>query len=99
MSPQPVAVKGWNTYHVFFSDGGGAALGTFRQGSGKDWVETDTQGNVRFNFVEVGRDEWPVYLQDPSRGVGIQLDLWTRLVMYSDANTGATPLYNISEAH
>lgn len=65
---------------------------------GRQWVEFDNTGRAAFRFDEVQRDEWSVYLVDRSRGVNLQLDLHTRKVMYSDATTQRSPLYDIMSA-
>ncbi len=97
---KPTIVNGYSVKTVAFTHiGQTATLGYFKQTSGKNWVETGTNINdTRFNFTEVARDEWSVYLKDASRGVNIQLDLHTKKVMYSAANQSIVPLYAVSKA-
>jgi hypothetical protein len=65
---------------------------------GNAWEERGRDGS-RFQFVEQNRDDWSVYLIDPSRGVRLQLDLHTRTISYADANEPRMrPLYRISDA-
>lgn len=88
--------NGWTCIGLKFGQNG-APLGHFRKQSGNNWTEEGKrEGDVRFNFVETGRDEWSVYLRDNSRGVNIQLDLHRKKVIYSD-NSNPTPrdLYDI----
>ena len=60
------------------------------------WEERGSDGNG-FQFNEDRRDDWSVYLLDPSRGVKLQLDLHTRKVMYSDSGAPSPrPLYDIT---
>jgi hypothetical protein len=63
------------------------------------WLETSSTNGAGFSFEELERDEWSVYLYDPTRNVSIQLDLWTREIIYDD-NTGNEPfvLYVITGA-
>lgn len=67
-----------------------------QQGNTKQWVETGTNGAARFEFKELQRDEWSVYLYDGSRKIWIALDLWAKKVKYK-ASGGASysNLYDI----
>jgi hypothetical protein len=87
-------VNGWNVTLINFGSAG-KRLGQWRMDRPKHWVETNDAGQVRFNFDEVQRDEWSVYMVDRSRGVNIQLDLWRRKVIYSDAKQPRFDLYDI----
>lgn len=70
--------------------------GVFVHKGGKNWVETGANNEVRFNFSEMARDDWSVYLKDHSRNVHIQLDLHTRKIMYNAGSDPRIPLYNIT---
>ncbi len=70
-------------------------LGGFIQTSSKGWIEIGKDGKTRWNFEEQGRDEWSVYLQDKSRDMNIQLDLYTKKVMLNTKDR--RPLYEISK--
>ena len=85
-------LSGWLVKRVKFNNG------AFVYKGGKQWVETGTHNQVRFNFREVARDDWSVYLKDSSRNVYIQLDLHTRKVMYNAGNDPRVPLYHIKNA-
>jgi hypothetical protein len=87
-------VNGWNATLINFGSAG-KRLGQWRMNRAKRWVETNEAGLVKFNFDEVQRDEWSVYMVDRSRGVNIQLDLWRRKVIYSDAKRPRFDLYDI----
>ena len=92
-------VNGWTAMSAKFvtSDNN---RGFFAHTSGKTWEETNRRNpNTKFTFQEVGRDEWSVYLHDASRGVNIQLDLHRKKVVYSDANTAAFDLYDITQSN
>lgn len=52
-------------------------LGEFIQKDDLEWVELDKNGEEVFQYEETYRDTWSVYLNDDSRGIGIQLDLWS----------------------
>lgn len=86
-------LSGWLVKNVTFNKG------AFVDKGGKRWVETGTRNEVRFNFSEVARDDWSVYLKDHSRNVNIQLDLHTRKIMYNAGNDPKVPLYNITRAN
>ncbi|NMD08974.1 MAG: hypothetical protein GYA66_13470, partial [Phyllobacteriaceae bacterium] len=73
------------------------ANGSFRQ-QANGWAEIDAAGVAGFLFTETGRDEWSVYLKDPSRDVTIQLDLYQKQIFYSDNNNPRAPLYDIVSA-
>jgi len=88
--------NGWTVCVVEFGDRNGRKSGSYVQTRGKNWVEKNVSGKTTFKFVETHRDEWSAYLSDTSRGVNIQLDLYTQKVMYSDRrNTKRTELYKI----
>ena len=90
--PVNKTVNGLSVKQVSFNGG------AFVDKGAKRWVETDVNNVSRFNFTEVGRDEWSVYLKDSSRDVNIQLDLHTRKIMYNRGSDPKVPLYNISGA-
>lgn len=73
----------------------GDQFGTFSQTSAGRWKETNVQGELRFEFDEVGRDDWSVYLLDSSRGVTIQIDLYRGMIIYDDSTTDPFDLYEI----
>ncbi|MCC6604754.1 MAG: hypothetical protein IT327_16210, partial [Anaerolineae bacterium] len=89
-------VQGWLANQAHFSDFSGNHLGEFRQTGEKLWVEFGKGGVARFHFVETLRDEWSVYLHDQSRNVGLQLDFWRKMVVYSDATPQQFDLYPIT---
>lgn len=87
-------VKGGNVQQVNF-EGGGTKLGGYVQTGPKKWVEVNTQGTTTFEFDEVNRDEWSVYLKDPSRNVSIHIDLFRKMIRYSDAQTPWRDQYTV----
>ena len=76
----------------------GKKLGEYRQTGPKQWAEINAAGAVAFRFEETNRDEWSVYLVDRARNVTIQLDLFTRKVMYGDAGSQRRPIYDVLAA-
>src|SRR5688572_8883015 len=100
MVPHAAAQTGVNGRNVTAVDhgAGGVKQGEFRQSGPRQWVEVNQKGEVGFGFEETNRDEWSVYLVDRSRGVEIQLDLFTRKVMYGDGRSPRRPLYDIVAA-
>lgn len=69
--------------------------GQFRAQPFHKWVEQGSNG-ASFTFDEQNRDEWSVYLSDPSRGVRLQIDLHRKQIFYADATAPQMrPLYQI----
>ena len=89
--------KGYTVEQVDFGSGG-EKLGAYFQTGPNAWKETNVQGQTTFQFVEVNRDEWSVYLDDGSRGVSIQIDLHRKKVRYSDPNTPWRDQYDVLRA-
>jgi hypothetical protein len=72
-------------------------VGAFRQAGEGRWIEQNQDG--RFDFMEVNRDDWSVYLRDRTRRMNLQLDLHTRRVNTADAmNRTPRQLYSITNA-
>ncbi len=81
LQPVPIAaqeqgVNGTNVARVEFNQG--AVLQKAAPGV---WVEYDSTGRQTKRFVERGRDEWSVYLYDPSRDMQVQIDLYVRQLL------------------
>jgi hypothetical protein len=74
----------------------GFAGGWYEQNS-SGWIEYGRDGGPRFHFQETGRDEWSVYLIDRSRNVAIQLDVYRRMVTYSENGGRRSDLYPITD--
>lgn len=74
----------------------GRTEGTLIQVGESTWeeVKNSPTGN-NFVFDETGRDDRNVYLEDPSRGVRLQVDLVARKIFYGDANTPRRELYDV----
>ncbi len=73
---QEQVVNGLNAARVEFNQGSvieSAAPGV--------WQEYDPQGRPNFRFEERGRDDWSIYLYDPSRNMQVQIDLHTRQLL------------------
>ena len=96
MRPAPptrsVETDGRNVQQVFFSGG------SFRKTGPGRWTEYNAQGRAMFNFTETGRDKWSVYLNDRSRHVRLQLDLYRKWVGYADNGGAMSALYQIQSA-
>lgn len=77
----------------------GQRQGEFNQTGPGQWDEVPATGGSQFHFKETGRDDWSVYLHDPSRNVRIQIDLHRKLILYADAaNTSPFPIYDVLAA-
>lgn len=86
-------VKGGNVTKVTFRGGN-----SFVMTGNKAWEERRANGKTAFKFRETARDEWSVYLVDNSRGVRIQLDLWTKKITYSDTSGKKFVLAKVEKA-
>jgi hypothetical protein len=82
---------------VFFGNSRGEEVGKYVWVPGGQWIEYALPGitqNATFN--EVGRDDWSIYLWDPSRNANIRIDLFTGKVMYrGDGESSERVLYNV----
>jgi hypothetical protein len=86
------ATDGDNVQQVFF------AGGSFKKTGPREWTEYDTNGRANYSFAETGRDEWSVYLNDRSRDVQLQLDLYRKWVSYGQNGDGKSDLYRITSS-
>ncbi len=92
-SPAPRAeTNGRNVKQVFFSGG------SFRQTGPGRWAEFNDRGQATFRFTETGRDQWSVYLNDSSRNVQLQLDLYRKWVGYGQNGGSKSDLYQITSS-
>jgi hypothetical protein len=91
-------INGRTATLVVFGPPGGQKRGDYRQIGPGQWAETSADGVPHFQFRETGRDDWSVYLVDGSRGVKIQLDMYTRQVKYDDGRSPQRPLYHVQSA-
>lgn len=89
--------NGRTATQVAFGDATNATKGLYVHTGNGTWEERSLPGKqTSYRFQETGRDDWSVYLRDATRGVSIQLDLFTRRVMYSDrAAPTPRPFYTI----
>lgn len=88
--PTSAVTDGRNVQQVFFD------RGSFKKTGPRQWTEYDAQGRAAFNFTETGRDQWSVYLDDQSRNVQLQLDLYRKWVGYGQNGSGKSDLYRIT---
>lgn len=72
--------------------------GAFARQPDGSWAELDARGGVAFRFTEKARDQWSVYLNDASRGVDLQLDLFRRKVGYKAFGEAQSDIYDIVAA-
>jgi len=89
MVRQVVESTGLTVNAVRFADG------SFQETDLGKWGEFDARRHKVFSFDEVGRDEWSVYLHDPSRSIDLQLDLHRRKVGFRFVGQPYRDLYNI----
>ncbi|MDF1814180.1 MAG: hypothetical protein P1V20_18390 [Verrucomicrobiales bacterium] len=81
-------VNGTNVTGTTYTDpDSGQSVPIKRTGNGV-WVEYSPNG--QFQFTEVQRDEWSVYLYDANRGMAMQIDLHQKKITYgaADPNSG-----------
>jgi hypothetical protein len=60
--------------------------GQFVQINATTWHEKGTNGQTSFTYVELGRDDWSVFLHDKKRDVRITLNLWKKEITYKPAS-------------
>jgi hypothetical protein len=91
------AVDGWLIAEGMFGSlkGSDTQLGSYFQTGPTSWCERNAEGKVTFEFKEVNRDDWSVYLLDSSREVSIQIDSWTNKIFYSDPQTPRREQYSL----
>lgn len=95
-SSDPDEITGYSATRCNY-DKPGAPFGNggFVQINATNWQENNADGSFIFN--EIGRDDWSVYLKDPSRDVRIQLDYYTQEVKYSFGDSPYEFLYNMTD--
>lgn len=72
------------------------AGGRFEQASSGQWIEYDAASVARWSFTETGRDDWSAYLNDPSRNIQVQIDIWRRMTTYGVNGGPKSDLYPIT---
>ncbi|WP_339688979.1 mannan-binding lectin [uncultured Parasphingorhabdus sp.] len=96
--PQPspraerARTNGSNVQQVYF------AGGSFKKSGPGRWTEYNAQGRAIYNFTETGRDQWSVYLDDRSRNVQLQLDLYRNWIGYGQNGGAKSDLYQIQSS-
>lgn len=90
-------VNGRNVQMVTSSDNYGNRLGTLRNMGDGTWMEDGLNGRQgTHRFREVMRDEWSVYLNDASRGMDLQIDLYQKKIKYKmQGQSSYTDLYKV----
>ena len=69
--------------------------GSFTNTSPGKWSEVNRDGSHNFN--ETNRDEWSVYMIDPSRDISIQLDLWKKEIYIYWERPNRSLLYKVND--
>lgn len=85
-------VDGYNVTRANFNGG------SFGQTGNGRWTEYNANGRAIYTFVETGRDEWSVYLDDSSRNVQLQIDVYRNWVTYGSNGGAKSDLYRITSA-
>jgi hypothetical protein len=75
----------------------GFRSGAFRMTEPGRWVEEDTSGQARFNFVEQNRDAGGVLIADERSGFRIQLDVSARKVRVSLNGDAFGPIVEMTD--
>lgn len=80
LAAQEQGVNGTNVSRVEFNQGS-----VIQKVAPKVWMEYDPAGNPTNRFEERSRDEWSVYLYDPSRNLRLAVDMHRReLIIVGD---------------
>lgn len=74
------------------------AQGSYRQTGPHAWGEFDASGKQTNSFAEDARDEWSVFLSDPSRNVRVQIDLYRKKIRYTENGGSYADLYDVTGA-
>lgn len=91
-------IDGWNCNRVEYGDGQ-ERKGTLQQVARDRWSEDSViAGEVHFEYTELRRDEWSVYLHDAERDMYVELDLHTREVRYGVGAAPTLPMYVVIES-
>jgi len=93
---QEAPANGRNVHLVNYVTSRGQA-GCFFQEGRFEWRQDMSTGN-KAHYREVNRDEWSVYLRDESRGMEVQLDLYTRKVMTTSSLRSRMVMGEIQDA-
>ncbi len=72
------------------------SIGRLFEANANAWIELNPPNT--FVFQETRRDEWSVYLNDSSRDVQLDVDLFKRQIFYADKETERRPQYRIIKA-
>jgi hypothetical protein len=86
----PAGINGANLASVTHSGG------RYEKTGDAEWTEFNANGEASFTFQETGRDEWSVYLDDPSRNVQLQLDVHRKMITYGQGGGEKSDLYPIT---
>lgn len=83
---------------IEFCDGNGNIIGFYKK-DGSNWKEIDKNGNTKFYYAEISKDENSIYLKDQQReGVKIWLNFKSKEILYSDNNnTSPFKIYTITD--
>ena len=92
---QSAAQQGINGHNVTRANFDG---GSFRKTGHGRWTEYNNNGAATHSFTETGRDEWSVYLNDRSRNVQLQIDIFRNWVTYGTNDGAKSDLYRITGA-
>ncbi|MEM1368101.1 MAG: hypothetical protein AAGG02_08785 [Cyanobacteria bacterium P01_H01_bin.15] len=71
------------------------ADGRFQKTQPGGWQEFNAVGEATFSFQETARDDWSVYLIDPSRNLQIQIDIHRKMISWGQNNGPRSDLYPI----
>ena len=77
-------VNGMSVTKVELNDLNGNPAGSFRMNLDGTWSQDSTTEKNLFSYQESNRDEWSVYLSDPSRDLIVSLDLWKKEVYFGN---------------
>lgn len=93
VAAQEAGVNGTNVARVEFNQGS-----VIQKAAAKVWVEYDPAGNAINRYEERSRDEWSVYLYDPSRNMRLAVDLHRRELIIVGENGDTSVMATISGA-
>ncbi|WP_339814542.1 hypothetical protein [uncultured Imperialibacter sp.] len=72
------------------------ATGSFQATTGTAWVEKNEAGTITFNFTEISRDDWSVYLRDNDGRGNLQIDVHFKKTFWTPTGGSKAELYPLT---
>lgn len=70
--------------------------GSFQVSSGTAWIEKNSAGATIYNFTEISRDDWSVYLRDNDGRGDLQIDVHRKTTFWTPTGAAKFELYPLT---